>query len=155
MWRAAALGVVTGMRSQLPTALLAWRQSRGDLPKAVAGPAGIVRLPGATALTALLAVGELVGDKLPMTPSRMDAGPFLGRLSLGATAGAGIASAVGRSRVLGGTLGIAGAAAGSVLGYRYREYVARRTDVPDVIWALLEDAAAITIGVAATRIDRS
>ena len=150
MWRAAALGVVTGLRSQLPTALLAWRQSRGDLPEGVA-PARLLERPGAVMFSVLAAVGELVADKLPRTQSRLDQGPFFGRLALGATAGAGIAGAFGRSRLLGGAAGAAGAAAGSVVGYRLRALATRRTDVPDVVWALLEDAAAITLGLTATR----
>lgn len=152
MWRAAALGVVTGMRSQLPTALLVWRESRGQLPTRIAGPARVVAARGATGLMALLAGGEVIGDKLPWTPSRLDTGPFLGRLAYGASAGWAIAAATCRSRVLGGAFGLAGAAAGSVLGARYRAYAAERTDVPDVVWAVLEDAAAIAIGVAATRV---
>lgn len=151
MWRAAVLGVVAGLRSQLPTALLAWRQSRGDLPRGVAGPARILRRRGAVPLTALAAAGELVVDKLPMTPNRLDEGALLGRLTLGAAAGSGIAATFGRSRIVGGAVGAAGAAAGSVLGQRYRAILARSTDVPDVVWALTEDAAAIGLGLAATR----
>lgn len=151
MWRAVALGTVTGMRSQLPTALLVWRQSRGDLPEEVAGPARIYQRRGAVMFSVLAALGELFADKLPTTPSRLDEGPFYGRLALGATAGAGIASAFGRSRLLGGALGMAGAAAGSVLGYRLRALASERTNVPDVVWALVEDAAAITLGLTATR----
>lgn len=151
MWRAAVLGLVTGMRSQLPTALLAWRQSQGVLPEAVAGPVRILDRRGSVPSTTLLAAGELMADKLPMTPGRLEAGPFLGRLFLGATAGVSIASAFGHSRFAGGLLGIAGAAAGSVLGFRYREYLAEHTDTPDGVWAAIEDAFAITLGLAATR----
>jgi uncharacterized membrane protein len=151
MWRALALGVVTGMRSQLAAALLAWRQTRGDLPEPVEGPAGLLRRPQAVGTLMLAAAGELVADKLPQTPSRLDAGPFLGRLSLGATAGAGIAAAYGRSRLVGGALGLAGAALGSWAGARYRAVLAERSDAPDAVWAAAEDVAAITLGVIATR----
>jgi uncharacterized membrane protein len=151
MWRSVALGFVTGMRSQLPAALLAWRQQRGDLPEGVAGPARMLQRRGAVTLTVLTAVGELVGDKLPKTPSRLEEGPFIGRLTLGATTGAGVAAAFGRSRVVGGVLGGLGAAAGSFAGARFRAHVAERTDVPDWACGLMEDGAAITIGLLATR----
>lgn len=147
------LGVVTGMRSQLPTALLAWRQERGDLSLAIAGPARVLRRRGAAPLLALAAVGELVVDKLPQTPSRLDPGPFAGRLGLGATAGVGIAGATGRSQVLGGALGAAGAALGSWAGARYRTTMARRGQAPDAVWALAEDVVAVGLGLAATRAD--
>ncbi|MBW3603740.1 MAG: hypothetical protein KY460_02320 [Actinobacteria bacterium] len=151
MWRSVALGAITGMRSQLPAALLAWRQAQEALPEGIAGPGRIFRRRGAVPLLALFAVGELIADKLPMTPSRMEAGPLLGRLALGATAGAGIASALGRSRIVGGLLGGVGAAAGALLGSRYREYAAQQTDTPDAVWALLEDVVAVAIGLVATR----
>jgi len=152
MWRSLALGVVTGLRSQLPAAVLAWRQSRHQLPEDIAGTTRILRRRGAVPALALAAIGELVADKLPRTPGRLDTGPFLGRVSLGATAGAGIASALGRSRILGGVMGIAGAAAGSYAGERYRALVAERTEVPQVVWAVAEDAAAVTLALAATRV---
>ena len=151
MWRAALLGVVAGMRSQLPGALLAWRRSRGELPHDVAGPAGLLRRRSALPLTLLTAAGELVADKLPTTPGRLEDGPFLGRVTLGAAAGSGVAAAFGRSRLAGGALGAAGAAAGSVAGYRFRIAAARRTDVPDTAWGLVEDAAALALGLLATR----
>lgn len=151
MWRAVALGVVAGMRSQLPAALLAWRQAQGALPERVAGPGRIFRRRGMVPLLALTAVGELVADKLPEPPSRTEAGPLLGRLSLGATAGAGVASAFGRSRIAGGLLGGIGAGAGALLGSRYREYTAQQTGTPDAVWALLEDVVAVSVGLAATR----
>ena len=151
MWRSLALGFVTGLRSQLPTAVLAWRQSRHELPHDIAGTSRILRQHGVVRAVTLAAAGELVTDKLPQTPSRLEAGPFLGRLSFGATAGAAIAAAFGRSRLLGGVLGIAGAAAGSYAGTRYRALVADRSEVPDVVWAVAEDAAALMLALAATR----
>ena len=100
---------------------------------------------------ALAAVAELVTDKLARTPSRLQAGSFLGRLSLGATAGAGIAAAFGRSRVVGGVLGVAGAAVGSYAGARSRAAATERTDLPGTVWAVAEDVAAITLALAVTR----
>jgi uncharacterized membrane protein len=151
MWRALELGVVTGLRSQLATALLAWRQTRGDLPEPVEGPAGLLRRRPAVGTLMLAAAGELVADKLPQTPNRLDAGPLLGRLGLRATAGAGIAAANDQSRILGGALGVADAVLGSWAGARYRAALAERSDAPDAVWATLEDAAAITLCGVATR----
>lgn len=151
MWRSFALGVVTGMRSQLPAALLAWRASRGDLPEPMEGPASLLRRPASLPIAALTAAGELVGDKLPMTPSRLETGPFVGRLTLGATAGSGVAAAFGGSRLAGAVLGAAGAAVGSVAGYRLRAYAVARTDTPDAVWAIIEDGIGIALGLAATR----
>lgn len=153
MWRSALLGVVTGMRSQLPPALLAWRRSRGELPHDVAGPGGLLQRRAAVPLTTVAAVAELIGDKLPTTPGRLEDKPFLGRVTLGAAAGSGVAAAFGHSRLVGAVLGAAGAAAGSIAGYRLRLAAVRESNVPDTVWALLEDALAVTLGLIATRAD--
>ena len=145
------LGVVAGMRSQVPGAILAWRRSRGELPHDVAGPGGLLRRRTTLPLTLLAAVGEMVGDKLPTTPGRLEDGPFLGRVTLGAGAGSGVAAAFGRSRIAGALLGAAGAGAGSVAAYRLRVAAARQTDVPDTAWGLLEDALAVALALLATR----
>ncbi|HSK91701.1 MAG TPA: hypothetical protein VK875_10340 [Euzebyales bacterium] len=151
MWRAALLGVVAGMRSQLPGALLAWRSTTGQFPHDIAGPGGALARRSSVPLTAMAAAGEMVGDKLARTPSRLEEGPFLGRLALGAAAGSGVASAFGGSRVTGAVLGAAGAALGSVAGNRAREAAVRRTGVADHVWGLVEDGLAITLGLLATR----
>src|ERR1700738_4125256 len=72
--RATWLGFVTGLRSMTPDALLAWTSEHPSPP-----------LRG---ITGFLAVGEIIGDKLPLTPSRLDSRPFFGRLAFGALAGA-------------------------------------------------------------------
>lgn len=151
MWRPLALGFVTGLRSQLPIAVLAWRQARGELPEGIRGPGRILRRRGSATLLALAAAGEMVADKRPLTPSRLDPGSFTGRLSLGAGAGAGVATAFGGSRLLGGVLGAAGAASGSWAGAHYRRWAAEHTGVPDLACALCEDAAAVTLALVATR----
>lgn len=151
MWRAALLGVVTGMRSQLPTALLAYRARKGQFPYDVSGPGNVLRRTGSVPLTVMAAAGELIGDKLPRTPNRLEDGPFMGRVTLGAAAGVGIASAFGRSRVLGAVAGAAGAAAGSVAGHRLRVAAVERMGVSDTVAALVEDVLAITLGLIATR----
>lgn len=151
MWRSFVIGLITGMRSQLPAALLAWRVRREELPSEVSGPAGLLRRSSSLPLTAAAAAGELVGDKLPATPSRTEPGPFVGRVVIGATTGAGLAGAFGESSVLGALLGGAGAVAGTLLGFRLRAQAVERTGVPDPVWAVAEDAVAIGLGLRATR----
>lgn len=151
MWRATLLGVVTGMRSQLPTAVLAYRAHKGQFPYEVSGPGNLLRRTGSVPLTAMAAAGEMIGDKLPRTPSRLEDGPFLGRLTLGAAAGVGIASAFGNARILGAVFGAAGAAAGSVAGYRLRAAAVERLEVSDTVVGLVEDGVAIVLGLLATR----
>jgi uncharacterized membrane protein len=150
MWRAVVLGAVAGMRSQMPAAVLAWRQARGQLPYPVTGPGRLLRRRGTVPLTTLSAVGELLVDKAPVIPSRVESGPLAGRVGIGAVAGSAVASAFGHSRIAGAAWGAGGALLGSVGGYRFRLAASKATGVSDTAWALVEDAVAITLALLAT-----
>lgn len=133
--RAAALGLATGSRS---TAGLA------ALSASTAGSSGSILTSRWTArLAAVAAAGELVGDKLPRTPSRLQPPSVAARLALG-TAGAAILShREGNSRsstVLAGLLGLAGAGVSTWAGARWRGVAAKRLG-RDLPGALAEDAA--------------
>jgi uncharacterized membrane protein len=90
----------------------------------------------------LAAAGELVGDKLPMTPSRLTQPQLLGRLAAGGL-GAGALAALERrpvgAWVPAAVAGAVGAFAGSVLGASWRAAAAER-GMPDTRAALIEDA---------------
>ncbi len=133
------LGFVTGLRSMLPLALLAWTSNTTDENS----------ITPQKALSGLAAVGEIIGDKLPATPSRLSAGPLIGRLAIGATAGALLSRRFNQSPVQGAIRGAIGAALGSLAGYGYRTFASQLTDVPDVVWALIEDGAALGLGTLA------
>lgn len=131
------------MRSALPLALLARSGAAGPLAPAL-------RARWARPATALAAAGELMADKLPATPSRLDPGPLGGRLVVGATTGAVMAAGRGRSRLLGAVLGAAGAGLGAWAGYTARAALGRTTGVPDPVWGAVEDLVAVGLGRAAT-----
>jgi uncharacterized membrane protein len=96
-----------------------------------------------------VAAGELVGDKLPITPSRLAPGPFGARLVSGGWCGGELAARAGGTRVVGIALGAAGAAAGAWLGYTIRAFLGER-GLPPFGLAVLEDAIAIAGARAAT-----
>jgi uncharacterized membrane protein len=143
--RAGLLGFVTGLRSQVPVALLAVEAERGHfdpgtgrLARRFASREGV--------LGAVVAMGgELVADKLPATPSRLAAGPLGGRLVAGGTAAAAVARRDGHDPVLPALVGVAGALGGAVLGNRLRGVASRRfgSDRPG---AFLEDGVAAALG---------
>lgn len=139
-------GVVAGMRSQLPLALLALDLRSETERQDRRWPLALLRSRPALPLLGLAAVGELVGDKLPTTPSRLSPAPFVGRLVFGGLAGAAMAARAGSDRAVGGGLGVAGAALGSVIFARIRTSLPRATGTPDLPWALVEDGLAIGLG---------
>jgi uncharacterized membrane protein len=101
----------------------------------------------ATSACSLLAAGELIADKLPSTPSRLDPGPLAGRLALGALSGSVLEAARNRSPVEGAVCGGAGALAGAWAGYTARKALVSSGRIPDMAVALLEDAVAIGVAL--------
>lgn len=141
---AAALGVVAGMRSQLPLALLSLAaQQRNDLQQALPE---ILSSPTVRALLLVSAAGEIVVDKLPFTPSRLLPGSLVVRTGLGGLAGALLARSAGLPPRLGVLSGAAGALVGSYAGYTVRAGLGRVTGLPDPLFAALEDVAAVALG---------
>lgn len=136
------LGVIAGLRSMTPPAAVAWGARLGWLrldgtPLAFLGSTAAVYL-----LTALM-LAELVGDKLPRTPSRTRPGPFIARIVTGGLAGAALTAGTGGSLPLGAVLGALGAVGGTLGGYRARTGLVRALGVPDYMIALAEDALAV------------
>jgi uncharacterized membrane protein len=150
--RAVGLGFVGGLRTMTPVALLSLLRSRGEN----ASPSnliGYLNSPVARIITGLLAVGELVGDKLPTTPSRLAPGPLGGRIVSGALIGWVLCQQARQSPVLGALLGAVGAASGSVAGYYARSWLDKVTQWPDPIFGGVEDLVALGLGYLVTRKD--
>jgi uncharacterized membrane protein len=135
--RSALLGWAAGARSTLGLAAPALSQGRR---RAV--------LIGAS----VAAVGEVVADKLPVAPSRLEHhGPLL-RAASGAGGALALARREGARPVIPALAGAAGGFAGSYGGAAWRSWAGGR--MPDWKAALVEDAVAISFAVVATRSPR-
>ena len=140
------LGGVAGLRSQLPGALLALAVYQGRIPQSERIPLRWLGARWSLPAAALAAGGELIGDKLPFTPSRLAPAPLLGRLASGAAAGAAIADASGQSVSTGAALGAVGAGIGAVAGYYARASLSAATGIASPLWGVVEDLIAIGLG---------
>jgi uncharacterized membrane protein len=148
--RSFVLGVVTGMRSQLGVAVLAWSEpASGRDTRALR----LLRSAPGRGLTGVGAAVELVADKLPSTPSRLEPQGLAFRLLAGAGVGALAANSTDR-RTLGvaSALGVAGAAVGTYAGAYYRKLLPARTHTPDLPWAVGEDVVAAGLAVTAIKV---
>ena len=95
----------------------------------------------------LLAIGELIADKLPFIPGRTQPGPLGARIVFGALCAAALCLSGGASLLLGAILGGAGGIAGAFAGYNYRRWLSRGAKLPDLLIALLEDVVAVGGGL--------
>jgi uncharacterized membrane protein len=139
---ACAIGIVAGLRSLTAPAVVSWA-ARLWWPQLQSTPLAFMEMTAVAYLFALLAVGELIADKLPFTPSRLSAGPLAGRLILGALCGSVIHAVSHQSLLIGAVLGGVGGLLGSFLGYTLRKFLVTKGRLPDFVVALTEDVIAI------------
>jgi len=140
------IGIVAGLRSMTAPAVVSWAARLGWLPLE-STPLAFLGYAGTPYIVSLLALGELVADKLPKTPSRKTPVPFGARVVMGALSGAAVAAGGGQSALVGAVVGALGGLAGTLGGYQLRTGLVRALKVPDFVVALLEDAVAVGGGL--------
>jgi uncharacterized membrane protein len=135
------IGVLSGLRALTPAAVVAWAAHAGALSLG----SGLAWMGSTAAMVVLvvLAIGELIGDKLPSTPNRTAPLGLGARIVMGALTGACLASAGGGVALVGAGLGAIGGIAGAFAGYRARMDIRRASGLPDVVVAVLEDLVTI------------
>lgn len=139
------LGTATGMRTFTPMAIICWFAYMGYLPLDGTWAWWVPKLATAIVFT-VLALSELVGDKLPRIPDRTSLGPLLARIALGALAGSVVAASMYGSEFEGGILGVGGALVGAFGGYLIRREIVDRSGGKDWPVAVAEDL--VTVGFA-------
>ena len=140
------IGVIAGLRTFTAPAVTAWAAYLGWI-NLHGNWAAWVRNIITVVVVTILAVAELVGDKLPKTPPRTAAPSFAVRIIMGGFAGAVIGTAWGY-RWGGLGAGVIGAVLGTLGGYHARRWLVGVTGGKDLPIALLEDAVAVGGGFA-------
>ena len=137
---ALVIGIVSGLRAMTAPAAVSWAARLGWLDASGTGLAWLGHAAAPWILT-VLALGELVTDKLPGTPSRTVPIQFVTRVITGGLSGAAIGAA-GGALAMGLAAGMAGAVIGTLGGRAARARLASwfGSDRPA---ALLEDAVAV------------
>jgi uncharacterized membrane protein len=135
------IGIAAGLRSMTAPAAVSWAARLGwlQLENTWLAFLGFAATPY---ILSALAIGELIADKLPKTPSRKSPVGFIARIVSGAFCGAAVGAT--REALIGGLLaGALGAIAGTLGGYEFRMRLATGIGGKDLPIALLEDAIAI------------
>jgi uncharacterized membrane protein len=97
----------------------------------------------AVAIFSLLAVAELIADKLPSTSKRTALVPLMARIFTGALCGASLCAAAEASLLAGAVLGGTGGVIGAFVGYNVRKSLVNRLHIKDFFVAVCEDLVAI------------
>jgi len=135
------IGFFAGLRSLTAPAATAWAVHLGWLK--LHGPLALIGSLPSVAIFTLLAVVELVADKLPKTPSRTAPPGLIARIVTGAVTGACVAAGGGQGAVLGAVLGAVGGVVGCFAGYQVRTGLVKALGTRDLYVALIEDLVAI------------
>jgi len=135
------IGVIAGLRSLTAPAVVSWGARLGWLHLENTWLA-FLGAPVAPYILSALAVGELIADKLPKTPSRKAPVGFAARVMTGALCGAAL-GATSQAAIGGLLAGVLGAVAGTLGGYEARRRLVRAIGGNDFPIALIEDAIAI------------
>jgi uncharacterized membrane protein len=139
------IGVVAGSRTFTAPAAVSWA-ARFQWLHLSGTPLGFLGTLAAPFILTLLAIGELIVDKLPNTPSRKAPTGFVARILSGAFCGAALGFTGGGA--FGGLIaGGIGAVVGTLGFSQFRASLAKAFGGRDLPAALIEDACAIAAAV--------
>ena len=140
------LGGLTGCRSMTPMAILCWFAYNHHLAVHQSWAFWTTRLI-TVVIFAVLAAGELIGDKLPMAPNRTSPFALVARVAFGGLIGAIAATGLHGSAIEGILLGTISAFAGTFLSFHLRHWLVKDQGFPDLAVALFEDGLVIALSV--------
>lgn len=138
------IGIVAGLRAMIAPAAVSWAAHLGWL-RVDGTPLAFLGYAWTPWVFSVLAIGELITDKLPFTPSRTVPAQFGTRILAGAFAGAAFGAMHGWIAV-GAILGAIGSIIGTLGGRAARRALATSFG-KDRPAALLEDIVAIVAAV--------
>lgn len=146
--KAASLGAVAGLRALTAPALFGYFASSGNNENL---KNNVLASPKVSATVGLLAVGELVSDKLPFTPNRTEIPGLTARIVSGAFVGGSICARRKKSVLTGAIIGAVSAVAAAYAGQNIRRIISEESGVPSAAIGAVEDAIAIGIGINALK----
>ncbi|PYV94454.1 MAG: DUF4126 domain-containing protein [Acidobacteria bacterium] len=129
------LGCVAGLRSLTAPAVVCWAAHLGWLHFSGTKLA-FINQPSTLIVFTLLAVVELIADKLPKTPARTAPLGLIARIVVGGLIGVALATSAG-----------VGALVGTFGGYNIRRALVSKGRLPDFAVAVAEDMIAIAGGL--------
>ncbi len=143
---AAVMGAAAGMRSMAAPAIMSHFAQSGWVPGGHS-PLNFLERPGTAKTMAVLAIGEMIADKLPFMPKRTQAPAVMARAVTGGLSGAAVCSSKKRSVLAGALIGAAAAVGATYAAYNVRKWADKQFQLPDPLVAIIEDAVVAGCGI--------
>ncbi len=132
------LGALSGLRSMTALAFLSDQASKDSYDGSLLQI--LLKQPQTALLLKMMAVGEMVMDKTPFVPSRLQAIPLVGRAVCGGFVGAAISK---KQPLQGACVGALAAIAGSYGAYYARKTLHDEVNIPDPLLGVVEDTIVV------------
>jgi uncharacterized membrane protein len=146
-WQVIGLGALAGMRSASAPAIASHILSHHQSRQLDHSPLKFMQSKNVALVLKVLAVGEVIGDKLPSTPNRIKPSSIGFRMLSGALAGASVYKAVGGKAAMGALIGSVSALASTFGSFYLRKGAVKASHVMDPLVGAIEDALIIGSGI--------
>ena len=144
--RTIGLAAIAGARTMAAPALLSHCLKKQPSRRLKRTRLAIMQSPRTAKVLTMLAVGEVIGDKLPGVPARIKTSALVGRGLSGALVGATLFAQQRGNPWQGAVVGVLSALAGAYATYHLRKQLAENTLIPDPVWGGLEDILVVKAG---------
>lgn len=146
-WQVITLGILAGMRSMSAPAITSRILSRHHTKALERTPLNFMQSNKTANVLSAMAIGELVGDKMPSAPNRIAAPAIISRSLSGAMAGASIYKASGGNMYFGAVLGSVTAVVSTIGSFYLRRKIVKQAHLIDPIIGSIEDAIVLGAGL--------
>jgi uncharacterized membrane protein len=146
-WQVISLGTLAGMRSTSAPVITSHILSHHQSKNLEHSPLRFMQSKNVAVALKVLALGEIVGDKLPSAPNRIKPAVIGFRVLSGALAGASIYKASGNNAVIGALLGGSAAFASTYGSFFLRKSTVKISHIIDPVIGAVEDALVIGSGI--------
>ena len=150
--KAIGLGAVAGMRAMSAPALLSNELSRMPTNSLANSPLYFLQSDSVATALKVLAATELLGDKLPNVPNRINLPSIAVRALSGAVVGAALFTANKDKITKGAIIGAAAAVVATYGSFYLRKAIKKYTHLPNSFSGSIEDAIMLSSGIAITKV---
>jgi uncharacterized membrane protein len=145
--QALSVGALAGMRTAAAPVIVSHILSQSPSHQLEDSSLAFMQSKTTATILKVVALGELIIDKMPFTPDRINNNGVGGRMMSGALAGATLYKAKGGTMAAGALVGAVSACAATFISFFLRKSLVKATNIYDPIVGAIEDALVIALSV--------